>query len=457
MVLSAQASLKAKFRSKKAFFFLFLIMLCGEFVLAQIASPFAKNKIHINERSIRANLSAKDTFADGLVVTSLTSCMADVVFKNSKRKPLLQQESRVVYIGSQDLQQSLLKWQSDPCVIGVSENSKVRAGSRIVNKDPLLPQQRNLAAVGWTEALALFEASSFKSKSSVVVAIVDSGIDDTHEDLSDQLWSGTSGETGQSFVEGVNSPKDDYGHGSHVAGIVGAKKNNGLGVAGVISNGVKLIAIKVLDSNGDGSVASVSNGIRYAADQNADVINLSLGAPMRSATIQDALIYAINKGSFITVAAGNEGDLITAENFYAPIGYAPELQGLIGVGSIDAAFLTTSSFSNYSTKFVEIATFGSNGKNKIISTWMNGEYKEAEGTSMATPLVSGAAALIIAFFKTHSISYTPALVESVLLNSSTKNKSIESVFQQGRELNIANIRRYLETNYLSISRGGFDE
>src|SRR5690606_16197178 len=134
---------------------------------------------------------------------------------------------------------------------------------------------------------------------------------------------------------------------------------------------------------------------------------LSLGAAMSSAILEDAIQYAVSKGSFLVIASGNDGQLITETNFYSPVGYTPTLDGALSVGSIDALSGRKSTFSNYSPEYVEMAAPGSAGAHQVLSTWMGNSYKGEQGTSMAAPLVSGAAALTIAFLKQQNINYTP--------------------------------------------------
>ena len=221
----------------------------------------------------------------------------------------------------------------------------------------------------------------------VIVAVVDTGVDYSHEDLAGKVIKGYD------YVNNDNDPMDDHYHGTHVAGTIAGVTNNGIGIAGV-SWGAKILAVKVLDASGTGTSFSVAQGIRYAADYGAKIINLSLGGPEPSATLSDAIAYAHGKGCIIVAAAGNEG---TDAALY-PAAY----QNVIGVGATGINDLKAS-YSNYGW-YVDVAAPGGDGdlniipsnvpSNGILSCYLRNSYAWAEGTSMAAPHVAGLAALI---------------------------------------------------------------
>ena len=217
----------------------------------------------------------------------------------------------------------------------------------------------------------------------VIVAVVDTGVDYSHEDLAGKVIKGYD------YVNNDNDPMDDHYHGTHVAGTIAGVTNNGIGIAGV-SWGAKILAVKVLDASGTGTSFSVAQGIRYAADYGAKIINLSLGGPEPSATLSDAIAYAHGKGCIIVAAAGNEG---TDAALY-PAAY----QNVIGVGATGINDLKAS-YSNYGW-YVDVAAPGGDGdlniipSNGILSCYLGNRYAWAEGTSMAAPHVAGLAALI---------------------------------------------------------------
>ena len=162
--------------------------------------------------------------------------------------------------------------------------------------DPFRASQWNLDRIGAPAAWRVATGSG------VTVAVVDSGVDLRHEDLAGQLLPG------HDFVDNDDDPQDAYGHGTHVAGIIGALADNGKGVAGV-APGVKLLPVRVLDDRGSGSLDNVVAGIHWAVDHGAKVVNLSLGEdtqPLFGPAFGDALRWAWSHGAIPVVAAGNQ-------------------------------------------------------------------------------------------------------------------------------------------------------
>jgi subtilisin family serine protease len=238
----------------------------------------------------------------------------------------------------------------------------------------------------------------------VTVAIIDTGVDYNHPDLSANMWK-NSGEIpangidddGNGVVDDVfgfnaintsGDPMDDHGHGTHVAGTVGAVGNNGLGVAGVAWN-VKLMAVKFLGASGGGTTFQATAAINYAVEMGADIINASWGASSSSSILADAVKDAVDAGVLFVAAAGNSG-LNTDQKAHYPSGY--DYPGVIAVGASDSSD-GLASFSNYGSNTVDIAAPGVG----IISTFTGGRYASLSGTSMASPQVAGAAAVIKAF------------------------------------------------------------
>ncbi len=207
---------------------------------------------------------------------------------------------------------------------------------------------------------------------SVAIAIVDTGIDSAHADLSGKVVKS---------VNFTSSPtaEDRFGHGTHVAGIVAATTGNGIGVAGTCPNCV-LYNVKVLGDDGSGSWANIAAGINWALDNGAKVINLSLGGTVGSYALQSSINNAWSKGVVVVAAAGNSN---TSSAFY-PAYYSNTI-AVAATNSSDQR----SSFSNYGS-WVDVAAPGEN----ILSTTMNSTYGTMSGTSMAAPFVSGLAGLL---------------------------------------------------------------
>lgn len=214
---------------------------------------------------------------------------------------------------------------------------------------------------------------------SVVIAIVDTGIELSHPDLSARIVPGWD------FVDGDSSANDTNGHGTHCAGIAAASMNNSRGVAGV-AGGSKLMPIRVLGTNGTGTLADVASGVVWATDHGARVISMSLGTGSNSTTLGSAIDYAWNRNVLVVAAAGNY-------NSTAPV-YPGYYTNCIAVASTDQND-ARSSFSSYGS-WVDVAAPGSS----IVSTYRGGAYQTLSGTSMAAPAVAGVGALIWSKFGT---------------------------------------------------------
>lgn len=203
--------------------------------------------------------------------------------------------------------------------------------------------------------------------------IIDSGIDFDHPDLNvDQTRS-------KSFITGNTSARDENGHGTHVAGIIGAK-NNTIGLLGVAS-GANLVSLRVLDKDGDGVLSSIIQALAYvnANASPGDVVNLSLGEEGISQTLDAQVQNTASRGILIAVAAGNDGKLA---NLFSP-GRANG-PNIFTVSAIDSLG-NFASFSNYGNDVVDYAAPGV----RILSTYMGNRYALMSGTSMATPHVAG--------------------------------------------------------------------
>jgi len=220
----------------------------------------------------------------------------------------------------------------------------------------------------------------------VRVAILDTGIDTDHPDLEAAIVA-SEDFTGDG-IEDVN------GHGTHCAGVVGARLN-GVGFVGVAPQSELLIA-KVLGNDGRGASAWIADGIYWAVDNKADIISMSLGASRSSSVIYQAIQYALFHGVVVICAAGNEGSLMTNS-----VGYPGRYGGVITVAAHDRNG-NPSGFSSRGGE-VDIMAPGTD----IWSTYKDGGYQSLSGTSMATPFVAGLAALIASKHKATASSNTP--------------------------------------------------
>ena len=237
----------------------------------------------------------------------------------------------------------------------------------------------------------------------VTVAVIDSGVDASHPDLAQNIWTNPSeipgngidddangfvdDTSGWNFVANSPNAGDDNGHGTHVAGILGAKGGNGIGVAGVAWN-VKIMPIKVLDASAIGSASTLALGIRYAVANGAKIINLSVSGPGYSRAFEEAVQLASDSGVLVVGAAGNDGRSVDEAPVYPAAFQAPLMLAV----SATAPGGGLSPVSNYGAGHVEIAAPGQD----IVSTATGGGYERRTGTSMATPHVAGGLVLLAA-------------------------------------------------------------
>jgi len=203
--------------------------------------------------------------------------------------------------------------------------------------------------------------------------IIDSGIDFDHPDLTvDKTRS-------KSFVEGQTSADDQNGHGTHVAGIIGAK-NNTIGILGIAS-GASLVALKVLDKEGDGNLSYIIQALAYINTMAGagDVVNMSVGGESGSEILDQQVRNTAVRGIYFSIAAGNEGKLANLSSPARTNGQ--NIYTITAVDSLD----NFASFSNYGNDVVDYAAPGV----RILSTWTDNRYAYASGTSMAAPHVAG--------------------------------------------------------------------
>ena len=261
-------------------------------------------------------------------------------------------------------------------LVGIEVDSPVRA-----SVEPLRSQQ-------WALDNVLFETASSATSGGAgqIVAVVDTGVDATHEDLTGQVL--LPGRHFLSSGDGVGAA-DDNGHGTHVAGILAASEN-GKGILGAAPS-VDILPVKVLDANGTGLNSDTADGITWAVDNGADVISMSLGGGYSQA-VDDAVLYARQNGVVVVAAAGNQGQGPNPT-------YPGALPLAIGVGATTSSD-TIASYSNKNA-CVDVAAPG----DQILSTFLTSKdttdgnqdgYTKLNGTSMATPYASAAIALILA-------------------------------------------------------------
>jgi thermitase len=258
---------------------------------------------------------------------------------------------------------------------------KVAATGKQPN-DPMFAQQWHLAKVG-----ALQAWDKTRGDGRLIVAVVDTGVDYDHPDLKGKVIKG-----GNHTKEGPkNDPKDGQGHGTHVAGIIAAAADNGIGVAG-IAPGVTILAEKVLASNGSGSLFSIAAGIRHAVVNGAKIVNLSLGGPAANDPISAGVgAWAVKKGTLLIAAAGNSNDAVGTParyaDYYMAVAASDETDG-------KAKFSCFGPELSVSSPGTKILATTPTYKVPLNDHGYPQNYAALNGTSMATPLTAGIAALV---------------------------------------------------------------
>lgn len=277
-----------------------------------------------------------------------------------------------------DLDQAVKAYQADPHVLLAEPNYRgTLAGAPT---DPLYPQTRdNLTLIGMEAAWAVQPGAN----AAVKVAVIDSGVDATHPDLAGALDLADS----YNFADGNTQIFDASGHGTRVAGIIGATGNNGEGIAG-IAYGCQIMALDVADTSGTVTTARVASAVNWAAAHGAQIINLSLSFSGNSQLLQEACDAAAEAGALLVAAAGNENQGIS------PV-YPASYDSVLGVGAVLGDGVTRAPWSNYNGaagKLVDLLAPGEDVFSTIPGGQYNGTY--GSGTSFAAPMAAGVAALL---------------------------------------------------------------
>lgn len=278
----------------------------------------------------------------------------------------------------------------------------------------------------------------------IFIGVLDSGIDYNHPDLSGSLGFNYDEYNGQQNVDDDNNgfvddllgvdltsdsidPFDTFGHGTHVSGIIGAKTNNLMGIAGTTWK-TGIVPVKVVDSSGTGSLANLIRGIYYAVDRGASVLNLSLGTTTQSTALEEAIHYARTRGVVVVAAAGND----RSNNDQTPVYPANILaDNIISVAASDRED-TLATFSNYGAQTVDIAAPGVDIISTIIRPSDNVRgYTLLSGTSMAAPHVTGVVALMLAV----NFNLTNSQIRTILLSTADSVPALAGKVISGGRIN----------------------
>lgn len=293
------------------------------------------------------------------------------------------------------------------------------------------------------DVAALRAWSTTTGDDDIIVAVLDSGVDYNHIDLQHNIWvraenikqyedselGSIEDVHGYNAVDNTGDPMDENGHGTHCAGIIGAEGGNEIGISGVNWK-VKIMPLKFMNASGFGTSKSAIEAINYVIDRkragvNVRIISASWGTKLRSRALEDVIRKAYEEGILFVAASGNDS-LSTDLLPQYPASY--KLGNVISVAALNRQD-ELASFSNYGVKSVHIAAPGAN----ILSTWLGNEYEEHSGTSMATPMVSGIAALVLS--KRPDLSVEE--LRSILLNSVDKLPSLNGKVATGGRINAA--------------------
>jgi subtilisin family serine protease len=265
----------------------------------------------------------------------------------------------------------------------------------------------------------------------ILVAVLDTGVNSSHPDLVGRVLVAS----GKNYIDTSQPPEDDHSHGTHVAGIIGANSNNGIGITGLDWN-AKLLPIKVLDSSGSGNSDDLIDGINYARTMGAKVINLSLGFDvyLNSYLFNKAISDAYDAGIVIVAAAGNSSHDMRyndSSSWRSPVCNDGANNMIIGVSALNND-KSVASFSNYSQEFVDISAFGVG----IWSTVLGSSYEQKNGTSMSAPAVSGIVSLLLGL----SPGLTPAQVMDYLVTTAEDIDGLAGNFAYAGKLGAGLIR-----------------
>lgn len=291
--------------------------------------------------------------------------------------------------------------------VNAADSGQPVSGQEALPDDPLYPDQWYLPHIGAPQA---WDATT--GYTGTLTAVVDTGVDYNHPELAGKVILGPD------MINNDADPMDDHGHGTQMAGIIAAAANNAAGIAGLDWQG-KILAVKVLRSDGTGDFSAVVNGIFYAAELGARVINLSLGSPSTGVSGYEYILDYVNSlGGVMVAAAGN--------NNSSALHYPAASNRVLAVAAATQAD-TRASFSNYAA-WVDIAAPGVS----LMTTQLGGGYTPSGGTSGATAVVSGAAALVKSRHPGWSADQVMAQLAASSFDITSLNPGYENLLGAGR-------------------------
>lgn len=425
------------------------------------------HKFHVNERKVYVAPERKPVSSDERALPEHTAVL--VRFKAGVSEDRIESivsrlndevEDRIESVSGldviededgKDVASVLAQYRELPEVEYADEIYTIHADglSPILPNDPRFAEQWALANNGQNggtkgaDISAQLAWATTKGSDKVIVAVLDSGVDYTHPDLAMNIWTrpenikayedSNLGEIddvrGYNAVDNDNDPMDENGHGTHCAGIIGAEGGNNEGITGVNWN-VKIMPLKFMDASGSGTTKDAIEAINYVIDRkhagvNVRIISASWGSTQKSRALEDVISKAKDAGILFVAASGNSSEDTDRTPHY-PSSY--NLSNIISVAALDNNDRLTS-FSNYGAKSVHIAAPGKD----ILSTWLEHDFREASGTSMATPVVAGVAALVLSKNPNMSVDE----LRKLLLSSVDKLPGLKGKVVSGGRINAA--------------------
>ena len=348
---------------------------------------------------------------------------------------------------------AVVKYMSDP-LVEYAEPNFIRSASATIPNDQFFHQQWALNNTGTfaggsagadIDAVEAWDINT--GNSGIIIAVLDTGIDYNHADLSGNIWI-NPGEIpnngidddgngkvddwrGWNFATNNNNPLDDNGHGTFISGIIGAKGNNFTGIAGIMWN-VKLMPLKFLDRNGEGTIADEIAAIQYAISKGAKIINASYSGSSFSQAEKDAIAAANTAGILVMAAAGNGGNDDVGDNndFFPEYPASYSLPNILAIAATDQND-RRASFSNFGLNSVHVAAPGVYILSTIPTSIQPSGYFFMSGTSASTPYVSGLAGLLNSYY-TH---FTPSQIRSTILRYVDVLPSLSGLIQTGGRIN----------------------
>ncbi len=367
-----------------------------------------------------------------------------IVYTNDieKIEQKLNSDSSIVYVQKDYIRKRNIDLKSQPIVT-------IKAQSISPFNDPDTNKQWALASSS-NNGVSVFDTylKKYEGKSTIIVAIVDTGIDYDHKDLKQNIWTNKNEIPGNGLdddnngyiddIYGINTlnrdqagnatqdNKDTEGHGTHVAGIIGAVQNNNFGIAGIAQK-VKLMGIRTVPNNGDEKDVDVIEAFVYAAKNGAKLINCSFGKSVNEGgmAVADAINYiGRDFGTLVIAAAGNDSVDIDKKPTY-PASFPSEYLMVVASTERNGSM---SYFSNYGLENVDLAAPGG----AIYSTLPNNSFANLSGTSMASPVAAGVAAEILSIRP----DLTALELKGLLLDSVTKKSTFEKKVKSGGRIDL---------------------